>query len=248
MSSYRFLLSLLVSLVLSSSVYGFRVVKARVSVTQKFSTKEVSNAPTFDNLVKKKESPLGERSLDNALDFLEDGDIDEEEEDEFDMFDIYEESPDIEVPYDLIAELEEKEALALASKGPSAQVLNQAVIKAAVEKWRKHDKDCGSAEVQVAIANERIKYLTKHLLSNKYDIAARRGLNALVTTRRRFLNYLYETDKPKAEKMIAELGIRFRPPGRLWNKETKYGAFKNTKSKWQKLRLLAKQQRDSKTA
>ena len=192
-----------------------------------------------------KESPLVDRALDSALDFLQDGEVEgDDEDDEFDMFEIYEESPEIEIPYDLISDLEAKEAAALANKMPSAFDLNSANIKAAVQKWRRNDKDCGSAEVQVAIANERIKYLTKHLLSNKYDNAARRGLNALVATRRRFLNYLYETDKPKAEKMISELGIRFRPPGRLWNKETKYGAFTNTKSKWQKLKMIARQQRD----
>ena len=186
-----------------------------------------------------KESPLDDRALDSALDFLQEGEADgEEEDDEFDLFDIYEESPEIEIPHDLIASLEEQEAVARANKGTSAFDLNSAEIKKAVEKWRKHDKDCGSAEVQVAIANERIKYLTKHLLSNKADISARRGLNALVTTRRKFLNYLYETDKSKAEKMVAELGIRFRPPGRLWDKEAKYGAFKNTKSKFQKARAF----------
>lgn len=205
-----------------------------------------SPLPDFNNLVTPqsskaigKDSPLDDRALDSALDFLQEGEADgEEEDDEFDLFDIYEESPEIEVPHELIASLEEQEAVARSNKGPSALDMNNAEIKKAVEKWRKHDKDCGSAEVQVAIANERIKYLTKHLLSNKSDISARRGLNALVTTRRKFLNYLYETDKAKAEKMVKELGIRFRPPGRLWDKEAKYGAFKNTKSKWQKIKSV----------
>ena len=171
------------------------------------------------------------QALDSALDFLQDGEADgeDDEEDEFDMFDIYEESPEIEIPYDLLSELEEKDAAFAASKGVSAADLSKIQINAAVARWRKHDNDCGSAEVQVAIANERIKYLTKHLLANKGDIACRRGLNTLVTTRRKFLNYLYEHDKSKAELMVKELGIRFRPPGRLWDKEAKYGAFKNTK-------------------
>ena len=164
------------------------------------------------------------------------------------MFDIYEESPEIEIPYDLIADLESKEASALSSKLPSAASVNQATITAAVAKWRKHDKDCGSAEVQVAIANEKIKYLTKHLLANKYDVSSRRGLNALVNHRRKFLNYLYEHDRQKATKMIQELGIRFRPPGRLWDKEAKYNSFTNSKSKWEKLRADARVERDSRTS
>jgi len=186
------------------------------------------------------------QALDSALDFLQDGTTEGETEgDEFDMFDIYEESPDIEIPFDLIAELEEKENAALAGKPPSAASLNKAALTAAVAKWRKHENDCGSAEVQVAIANEKIKYLTKHLLANKYDVASRRGLNALVIHRKTFLNYLYEHDRPKADKMIKELGIRFRPPGRLWDKEAKYGSFTNTKSKFEKLRAIARQERDS---
>ena len=48
--------------------------------------------------------------------------------------------------------------------------------------------------------------------------------------------------------MVKELGIRFRPPGRLWDKAAKYGAYKNTKSKWQKLRAIARAERDAKVA
>jgi small subunit ribosomal protein S15 len=126
--------------------------------------------------------------------------------------------------------------------------MNTALVNAAIAKWREHDKDCGSAEVQIAIANERIKYLTKHLLANKKDVACRRGLQTLVNTRRKFLNYLYDNDKPKAEMMVKELGIRFRPPGRLWDKVAKYGAYKNTKSKWMKVRAIARSERDVKVA
>jgi len=227
-----------------------------VRSTRSFKLMAGSPLPGFDDIVANKgaavvkaegESPLVDRALDSALDFLQDGDAegDDEEDDEFDMFDIYEESPEIEIPYDLLSELEEKDAAFLANKGQSAMQLNRQQINAAIARWRKHDNDCGSAEVQVAIANERIKYLTKHLLANKGDIACRRGLNNLVTTRRKFLNFLYENDKPKAELMIKELGIRFRPPGRLWDKEAKYGAFKNTKSKWMKLRAVARQERDA---
>ena len=185
--------------------------------------------------------------MDSALDFLQDGDADGDdgEDDEFDMFDIFEESPDVEIPYDLIAELETKEAAALASKLPSSASLNRVALTAAVAKWRKHDSDCGSAEVQVAIANEKIKYLTKHLLANKFDVSSRRGLNALVNHRRKFLNYLFATDPKKCSQMVQELGIRFRPPGRLWDKEAKYQSFKNTKSKWMKLRAEARALRDS---
>lgn len=153
-----------------------------------------------------------------------------------DMYEIFEESPDIEIPYDLIAELELIEAKAEASKQNNQASVNKANIDAAISKWQLHKSDVGSAEVQIVIANEKIKYLTRHLLSNKKDKAAMRGLDALVNLRRKFLNYLYKINQPKAEAMVADLGIRFRPPGQVWDKDSKYRAFKNTKSKWLKIR------------
>ena len=160
------------------------------------------------------------------------------------MFDIFEDAPDLDVNYDLIAELTEKDANAAAEKRPSAASQQAEVIKAAVAKWRKHDKDCGSAEVQVAIAHEKIKYLTKHLLANKHDVSTRRGLQAIVVHRRKFLNYLYEHDRDKCNQMVSELGIRFRPKKGSFDKESKYASFKNTKSKWKKIRADAKRERD----
>lgn len=222
-----------------------------------FSDVSGSPLPTFDGLVNDNipkrevstpivESPLVERALDSALDFLQDGEGDvEEEDDELDMFEIFEESPDFEINYDLIKEYENKEAEALANKLPTAMDLHKSVIKAAVEKWRKHEGDVGSMEVQIATCTERVKYLTTHLLNNKEDKAAKRGLDNLVTLRRKALNYLYNTDRAKAEEMVKALGIRYRPPGQLWDKNAKYAAFKNTKSKFMKLRLIAKQERDA---
>lgn len=200
-----------------------------------------SPLPGFDNVIKAKDetklnndSPLVDRALDSALDFLQDAENggDDEDDDEFDMFEIYEDSPDLDIPYDLIAELEEKESAALAGKMPSAGELSKAQIKEVVARWRMHENDVGSAQVQVAIANERVGLLTKHLLANKKDMSAKRGLQAVVVQRRKFLEYLYKHDRPKALEMVAEMGIRFRPPGLAWDKQAKYSAFKNTKNKY----------------
>ena len=54
----------------------------------------------------------------------------------------------------------------------------------------KNGDDTGSSEAQIAIFSERIKYITNHLQSNKKDHSGRRGLVALVSKRRRLLNYL----------------------------------------------------------
>jgi len=178
-----------------------------------------------------------DRALDSALDFLQDREAEaEEEEDEFEMFDIFDDSPDIEIPYDLISELQSKDAEFARAKGPSAADKQQEVVDAAVKRWRKHDKDVGSAEVQVAISDARIRYLTQHLIENKKDVATKRGLQALVIQRKKFLKYLFETNPEKAREMISELGIRFRGDNESWSKATKYGAYKNTRSKWEKIR------------
>jgi small subunit ribosomal protein S15 len=244
---------LLVALTLASTS-AFVPARA-VSPTSLRMAESESPLPSLDSFLKTpvvtkrtdSDSPLVDRALDSALDFLQDGVVggEEEEEDELDMFEVYEESPDLEIPYELIAELEEKEATALATKRPSASSMNKVVIDAAIARWRKHDGDCGSAEVQIAICNEIIKYLTKHLLANKWDTSAKRGLQNLVQTRKKFLNYLFYNDSAKADLMVKELGIRFRPPGQLWDKEAKYGSYKNTKSKWMRLRQLARQERDA---
>jgi ribosomal protein S15 len=225
-------LSLSALLILLNGSNGFIApFQARISSQNTF--KMSSSLAGFDG--SSSDSPLVDRALDSALDFLQDveGPIEEEDEDdEFDIFEIYEDSPDIEINYDLIAEIEKNEADALANKLPSKSEINAGVIKAAIEKWRKHDNDCGSAEVQIAITNERIKYLTVHMLKNKHDVAAKRGLDQLVQDRKKFLNYLYGFDPEKAIAMAKEMGIRFRPPGRLWDKQSKYESHKNTKTKF----------------
>merc|ERR1712146_351253 len=83
-----------------------------------------------------------------------------------------------------------------------------------------------------------------HMLANKYDTSSRRGLQAIVVHRRKFLNYLYEHDRAKCNQMVSELGIRFRPKKGNFDKDSKYASFKNTKSKWKKIRADAKRDRD----
>ena len=77
-----------------------------------------------------------------------------------------------------------------------------------IEKYRVHDSDTGSPEVQVAILTERINYLTEHLKTHKKDHHSRRGLLMLVGKRRRFLDYLKNNDVERYRTVIAELGLR----------------------------------------
>ena len=80
--------------------------------------------------------------------------------------------------------------------------------KAIVKEFGKNENDTGSVEVQVALLTERIKNLTEHLKSNKQDKHSTRGLNKMVSTRKKLLDYLSETDIEKARALKAKLGIR----------------------------------------
>ena len=80
--------------------------------------------------------------------------------------------------------------------------------KAIVKEFGKNENDTGSVEVQVALLTERIKNLTEHLKSNKQDKHSTRGLNKMVSTRKKLLDYLTEQDIEKARALKLKLGIR----------------------------------------
>jgi len=79
---------------------------------------------------------------------------------------------------------------------------------AIVEKFRLHDGDSGSTEVQVAILTERINQLTEHLKTHAHDHHSRRGLLKLVGQRRRLLSYLSGEDTGRYRQLISSLGLR----------------------------------------
>jgi small subunit ribosomal protein S15 len=80
--------------------------------------------------------------------------------------------------------------------------------KELVGKYRVHDKDTGSPEVQVALLTERINELTEHLRGHKKDYSSRRGLLKLVGRRSRLLKYLTVADRNRYLKVIRSLGLR----------------------------------------
>ncbi|MCL6582521.1 MAG: 30S ribosomal protein S15 [bacterium] len=77
-----------------------------------------------------------------------------------------------------------------------------------ISSFRKHEKDTGSPEVQIAILSERISYLTEHFKIHKGDHHSRRGLLKMVGQRRRLLNYLKSSDEDRYRELISRLGIR----------------------------------------
>jgi len=77
-----------------------------------------------------------------------------------------------------------------------------------IDKYRTHESDTGSPEVQVALLSERIAYLTDHIKVNHKDHHSRRGLLMMVGKRRRLLNYLKAKDLKRYSDVIGSLGLR----------------------------------------
>ena len=77
-----------------------------------------------------------------------------------------------------------------------------------VEDFRLHEKDTGSADVQIAILTERINRLTDHLQKNNKDHGSRRGLLMMVGQRRRLLDYLHTTDTTRYQSITKKLKLR----------------------------------------
>ncbi len=77
-----------------------------------------------------------------------------------------------------------------------------------MQNFKKHDKDTGSPEVQIAILTERIKILTEHLKQFPKDKHSRQGLIKMVNDRRSHLNYLMRKDRTRYLKIIDALKLR----------------------------------------
>ena len=77
-----------------------------------------------------------------------------------------------------------------------------------IKEYAIKEGDTGSADVQIAVLTERIVNLTDHFKTNKKDNHSRRGLLAMVATRRKLLDYVKGKDEARYTKLIAELGIR----------------------------------------
>ena len=74
--------------------------------------------------------------------------------------------------------------------------------------FKLHEKDTGSADVQIALLTQRINHLTEHLQKNKKDHSSRRGLLMMVGQRRRLLDYLQNTDVSRYQIVTKKLKLR----------------------------------------
>jgi len=87
-------------------------------------------------------------------------------------------------------------------------VLTPEAKKEVIDRFKIHENDTGSSEVQIALLSNRIDYLTDHFKTHKKDHHSRRGLLKLVGQRRRLLSYLKKIDKDRYQSIIKELGLR----------------------------------------
>lgn len=77
-----------------------------------------------------------------------------------------------------------------------------------ISDFKLHDRDTGSADVQVALLTQRINHLTEHLQKNVKDHSSRRGLLIMVGQRRRLLDYLHTTDSTRYTSVTKKLKLR----------------------------------------
>jgi small subunit ribosomal protein S15 len=77
-----------------------------------------------------------------------------------------------------------------------------------IQDFRIHERDTGSADVQIALLTQRINHLTEHLQKNVKDHSSRRGLLMLVGQRRRLLEYLQNTDANRYVAVTKKLKLR----------------------------------------
>lgn len=77
-----------------------------------------------------------------------------------------------------------------------------------IEKFRQHDGDTGSTQVQIAILTEEIKQLTDHLQKHRHDFSSRRGLLRKVGERRRLLKYLQKEDEQAFIDLATKLNLK----------------------------------------
>ena len=77
-----------------------------------------------------------------------------------------------------------------------------------IQKYKLHDKDTGSPEVQIALLSEEIEKLLLHLKKHSKDIHSKRGLLRMVAKRKKLLNYLKEEDEKRYNKIIKAIGLK----------------------------------------
>ena len=91
-------------------------------------------------------------------------------------------------------------------------MLDPKVKQRVIKKFRTHDTDTGSAQIQIAILSEEINLLAEHLKEHKKDFSSRRGLIKKVNERRKLLNYLRQSEYDKYVELSKKLKLKYAAP------------------------------------
>jgi len=77
-----------------------------------------------------------------------------------------------------------------------------------IEKYKIHNADTGSTDVQIALLTEEIKRLVLHLKKHSKDFHSKRGLLKMVAKRKKFLNYLKNEDEKRYNSIVKKIGLK----------------------------------------
>lgn len=77
-----------------------------------------------------------------------------------------------------------------------------------IKKYKVHESDTGSFEVQIALLEEEIKKLVSHLKKHLKDNSSKKGLLKMVAKRRKLLKNLKETDVKRYNVLMKKIGIK----------------------------------------
>ncbi|OGN05381.1 MAG: 30S ribosomal protein S15 [Candidatus Yanofskybacteria bacterium RIFCSPHIGHO2_01_FULL_44_17] len=87
-------------------------------------------------------------------------------------------------------------------------MLNNKIKQTIVKKHAQHEKDTGSAEVQIALFTQEIESLSKHLKKHLKDNSSRAGLLKMVSKRKRLLDFLKKESPTRHAKIAKDLGLK----------------------------------------
>lgn len=92
--------------------------------------------------------------------------------------------------------------------GAFAFMLTQKNKQKLIDEYKRHDKDTGSADVQIAILSQEIDELAKHLKKHPKDNHSRRGLLKMVSRRKTLLEFLKKEDEKRHGSVVKKLGLK----------------------------------------
>ena len=87
-------------------------------------------------------------------------------------------------------------------------MLTQKEKEKIIKNYKLHEKDTGSAEVQIALLTEEIKQLLSHLKKHPKDLHSKRGLLNMVSKRRKLLKYLKKENEKSYNKIVKAIGLK----------------------------------------